>query len=199
MIRTDTMYNDTLPEELGNPPGWWGMLFLVFTEAALFASLLLAYFYERSNGVAWPPDGIEKPELTLPLIMTALLTGSSITMFIAERGIGRGSQATMLIGLVLSILLSGSFLVLQGYEYTHETFLLSDNVYSSAFFTITGLHGIHVAIAVLMGLVIAARAFLGHFSASHHGAISNVSLYWHFVDLVWLFILASLYLSPHLL
>lgn len=190
---------DEQREELGSPPGWWGMLFLVFTEAALFASLLLAYFYERANAPEWPPAGIAEPELVLPLIMTALLIGSSITMLIAERGISNGSQAALLVGVVLSVLLSAAFLVLQAYEYMHTEFALADNVYSSAFYTITGLHGIHVAIAVLMGLVMVVRAFLGHFTVRNHHALRNVSLYWHFVDIVWLFILASLYLSPHVL
>ncbi|HWV23398.1 MAG TPA: cytochrome c oxidase subunit 3 [Thermomicrobiales bacterium] len=200
MIRTPAAPYDTMsPGELGNPPGWWGMLFLVFTEAALFASLLLSYFYERANAVEWPPAGIEKPELILPLIMTALLIGSSITMLIAETAIKRDSQTGLIVGLVLSVLLAGGFLAMQGYEYTHTDFALGDSVYSSAFFTITGLHGIHVAIAVLMGLVLIARASLGHFTARNHNALRNVSLYWHFVDLVWLFILASLYISPHVL
>src|SRR5699024_2293080 len=67
---------DEQREELASPPGWWIMLFLVFTEAALFASLLLAYFYERANAPEWPPAGIAEPELVLPLIITALLVGS---------------------------------------------------------------------------------------------------------------------------
>lgn len=185
--------------EPGTSTGFWGMALLIFTEAGLFASLLLAYFYERANAESWPPAGIEKPELTLPLIMTALLVGSSITIFIAERGIGAGRQAVLVIALVISVLLSAAFLGLQAYEYLHTDFSLGDSVYSSAFFTITGIHGIHVSIAVLMGTVITVRAVLGHFSSEHHNAVTNVSLYWHFVDIVWLFILASLYISPHVL
>ncbi len=72
-------------------------------------------------------------------------------------------------------------------------------MYSSAFYTITGIHGLHVLIAVIMGLFITARAFLGHFRSDRHVAVSVVALYWHFVDVVWLFIFASLYLSPHVL
>ncbi|MGI8485701.1 MAG: cytochrome c oxidase subunit 3 [Thermomicrobiales bacterium] len=184
---------------LGNPPGWWAMIFLIFIEAALFASLLLAYFYERSNSPGWPPAGIEAPKLLLPLIMTAALIGSSITMIWAELGVRHGSQLSLRLGLALSFVLAAIFLGLQAYEYSHETFSLGNSVYSSAFFTITGLHGLHVSIAVVMGAVLIVRAWLGHFTQDHHDAVRIVALYWHFVDVIWIFILASLYISPHLL
>ncbi|MGI8486549.1 MAG: cytochrome c oxidase subunit 3 [Thermomicrobiales bacterium] len=186
-------------ETLGNPPAWWAMIFVLFTEGALFASLLLAYFYERSNSPAWPPPGIEKPELLLPLIMTALLIGSSITMIWAELGIEHGSQLSLRLGLVLSFALAVSFLGLQAYEFSHQSFSLGNGVYSSAFFTITGLHGLHIAIVVVMGAVLVVQALLGHFTKDHHDPVRIVGLYWHFVDVVWIFILISLYISPYLL
>lgn len=203
MTSTDAMTYQPAPEPgaeaLERGTGFWGMLLLVFTEAGLFASMFLAYFYERANTPDWPPTGIDKPELVLPMIMTVLLVSSSITMYIAERGIARDSHGTLLVALVLSVLLSGSFLGLQAYEYTHTSFSLDNSVYSSLFFTITGIHGIHVSIAVLMGIFITVRAFLGHFTPRHYEALTNVSIYWHFVDVVWLFILAFIYISPHVL
>lgn len=199
MIRTVQHDNAITPSDTGQSPAWWGMMLMILTEAALFASLLLAYFYERSNSPAWPPAGIKEPELLLPIIMTALLLGSSATMVMAELGIKQGRDVLLRLGLVLSIVLAVAFLSVQVYEYQHKTFSIGDNVYSSAFYTITGIHGLHVAIAVIMGLFITARAFLGHFRSYRHVAVSVVALYWHFVDVVWLFIFASLYLSPHVL
>ncbi len=197
---TTTLRGDAgTDSRLGAPTGWWAMLLLVFTEAALFASLLLAYFYERSNAPEWPPAGVEEPKLFLPLIMTAALLLSSGTMLWAERGIRNGNQGALRIGLMLSLLLALAFLAMQAREYSDKSFALDDSVYSSAFFTITGMHGLHVTAAIVVGLVVTVRAFLGHFSERHHDAIRIVSLYWHFVDVVWLFILASLYISPHLL
>ena len=184
---------------LGNPTGWWGVVILLITESGLFASLLLAYFYSRSSADVWPPAGIDPPELTLPLVMTVLLLSSSVTMVWAELSIRRGRQTGLRVGLALSWLLAAGFLALQGFEYSRETFGLSDGVYGSAFFTITGLHGLHVAGALILMAVIQVRAWLGHFDKDHLVAVSAGALYWHFVDLVWLFILASLYLTPHFL
>ena len=182
---------------LGNPTGWWGVVILLMTEGGLFASLLLAYFYSRSTASVWPPPGIAPPELMRPLIMTALLLSSSVTMIWAELSIRRGNQAGLRAGLAVSWLLAAGFLLLQAYEYSHETFGLSDGVYGSAFFTITGIHGLHVAGALLLMAVIQVRAWLGHFDRDHLLAVSAGALYWHFVDVVWIFILASLYLTPH--
>ena len=182
---------------LGNPTGWWGVVFLLVTEAGLFASLLMAYFYTRSTAGVWPPPGIEPPELRLPLIMTVLLLSSSVTMIWAELSIRRGNQGGLRLGLALSWLLAASFLVLQVVEYSRETIGLTDGAYGSAFFTITGIHGLHVAGALLLMAVIQVRAWLGHFDRNHLLAVSAGALYWHFVDVVWIFILASLYLTPH--
>ena len=178
-------------------PGIWGMWLLVLTEAALFGALLLSYIYERSNADIWPPAGVEPPKLLLPLIMTVLLLGSSVTMLGAERAIRTGRVNRMKLALAASVALAAGFLGLQAYEYSRETMSLGDSVYSSLFFTITGLHGLHVAIAVLMGAWLVLRAVLGHFSRDRHLAIRVVSLYWHFVDVVWIAILGVLYFLPH--
>ncbi len=113
MIRTVQHENAITSSDTGQSPAWWGMMLMILTEAALFASLLLAYFYERSNSPAWPPSGIKEPELLLPSIMTALLLGSSATMVMAEIGIKRGREAVLRLGLVLSIVLAAAFLAVQ--------------------------------------------------------------------------------------
>ena len=177
--------------------GWWGMVLLILTEASLFACLLFSYFYLRTTVPAWPPVGIDKPNLTLPLPMTALLLLSSAAYWWGERGVRRGNVGHLELGLAASFLLGAGFLALQAVEYSHKTFSPQTNVYGSLFFTITGLHGSHVLAGLLMNTVVQVRTWLGHFTARRHAAVANVGLYWHFVDVVWLFVLTSLYLSPH--
>ncbi len=178
--------------------GWWATILLIGNEATLFASLIAAYFYLRFNSPAWPPDGIETPELVLPAILTVVLLTSSVFMHRALHGIQRGDQAALRRNLLIGLGLGVLFLALQAYEYSSLTFRPADNAYGSLFFTITGIHGIHVLVAVIMNGYLQLRARLGHFTAARFQGVENVVLYWHFVDVVWLFVVASLYLSPHL-
>jgi heme/copper-type cytochrome/quinol oxidase subunit 3 len=185
--------------EGNHAPGWWGMIILIATEATLFAALLSSYFYIRSGSNEWPLGGIAKPEFTLAGPGTVILIASSLSMMWGEAGIRRGSQGRLLAGMLISILLGLVFLGIQVTEYSKAEFTPRTNVYGSLFFTITGIHGLHVILGVLMLSVVALRAKLGHFTASRHLAVQNVGLYWHFVDAVWIFVFASLYVSPRFL
>jgi heme/copper-type cytochrome/quinol oxidase subunit 3 len=178
-------------------PGAWGMLLLIATEGSLFGYLLFSYFYlgALSRG-PWPPDG--PPDLHLVVPNTLVLLLSSGTMAWAESGIRRGSGARLKAGLLLTLLLGAGFLAVQGIEYHAKHFGPTANAYASAFYIVTGFHGAHVAVGLLMIAVVAVRSFLGHFTAARHEAITNVSWYWHFVDVVWLAVFTSLYLGPHL-
>ena len=175
--------------------GWWGMVLLIITEASLFAYLLFSYFYlgSMSRG-AWPPPG--PPELRLALPNTGILLLSSASMWWAESGVRRGEQGRLRLGLLCTLVLGVVFLVIQGVEYSNKPFTPATDAYGSLFFTITGFHGAHVAVGLLMIVVVAVRAWLGHFSERRHLAVTNVSWYWHFVDVVWLAVFTSLYLSP---
>jgi heme/copper-type cytochrome/quinol oxidase subunit 3 len=173
------------------------MMLLILTEASLFGYLLFSYFYLTSMARGpWPPAGL--PELRLALPNTGILLLSSGTMWWAESGIRLGRAGRLLGGLVLTLALGAVFLGIQVVEYRHQTFGPSTDAYGSLFFTITGFHGAHVAVGLLMIAVVALRAGLGHFSASRHLAVTNVAWYWHFVDAVWLAVFTSLYLSPRL-
>lgn len=178
-------------------PGWWGMVLLIVTEASLFVYLLFSYFYLGSMARGpWPPPG--PPELRLALPNTAILLLSSGTMWWAESGIRRDAQGRLRLGLLLTLALGMVFLSIQMVEYRHSTFTPATDAYGSLFFTITGFHSAHVAVGLLMLAVVGVRASLGHFSARRHLAVTNVSWYWHFVDVVWLAVFTSLYLSPRL-
>lgn len=191
----------TLPTETAGAraTSWWAMLILIATEATLFASLLSSYFYLRSGADEWPLGGIAKPELRLAGPGTVILILSSVSMTGAELAIRRGRSRGLVAGLGLTILLGLIFLGIQATEYSRAEFSLDTNAYSSLFFTITGLHGLHVILGVAMLAVVELRAVLGHFDRRRHLAVQNVALYWHFVDVVWLFVFSSLYLSPRFL
>jgi heme/copper-type cytochrome/quinol oxidase subunit 3 len=192
----------TAAAQLERPPragarstGSWGMMLLIATEASLFVYLLFSYFYLGSMATGpWPPEG--PPSLRLVLPNTLVLLLSSGTMYWAESSIRRGVGTRLRAGLVATLVLGAIFLAVQGLEYSKKQITPTTHAYGSLFFTITGFHGAHVAVGLLMIAVVALRAFLRHFDARRYEAVTNVSWYWHFVDIVWLAVFTSLYLSP---
>jgi cytochrome c oxidase subunit III len=185
----------------GRSTGWWGMLFLIFTEATFFGILLTSYWYIRfTHGPVWPPDGIKKPELMLVAgIMTPVLLLSSAPMHWAELGIKKGKVWQLKLGLLLTFLMGATFLSLQVVEYLSSVkeFTPTTNAYGTFFYSITTFHGFHVAVGLLMNLWLQYYAWRGAFTAERYGPVENIVMYWHFVDAVWVFILSSLYLAPH--
>ncbi|MGI8508879.1 MAG: cytochrome c oxidase subunit 3 [Gemmatimonadaceae bacterium] len=179
-------------------PGWWGMVWLCATEGMLFACFLAAYFFLRGSVDAFSAEGGKYVPLTRPLIMTAVLLTSSVTTWWAEKGIKAGNVTRLKIGFALTFVLGVAFLLIQATEYANRDTSWTTSAYDSLFITITGFHGVHVAVGLLMNLFVQVRAWLGHFDGERHEAVSNSALYWHFVDAVWLTLLASLYLSPRL-
>jgi heme/copper-type cytochrome/quinol oxidase subunit 3 len=172
---------------------WWGMMALIATEAMIFAGLLGSYFFTRAAAKEWPLGGIEAPELSRISIFTVVLLASSVPIFWAESGIRRGDLRRLRAGLLLSFLLGAAFLVNQGLEYRELTFGVRDNAYGSLFYGITGLHGLHVLVGLLMNLVVQAKAWLGRVSKDRHVTVTVFGMYWHFVDVVWILLFSTLY------
>lgn len=187
---------------VGRPTGWWGMVMFVATEATLFACLLGSYFYLRFQyGPQWPPPGIDKPKLLIPLVMTAVLVPSSLPVVWAEHGIRRGQRWRLRAGLAATLVMGLSFMALLVIEYHEDLahFTMTTNVYGSLFYVITGFHGLHVLVGLTMiGWLLAASLRGGSFGAHRHERVRNVAIYWHFVDTVWVAILFTIYLSPRL-
>lgn len=183
--------------DTGKPVAWWGVVCLIITEAMLFAGLLSAYFFLWASSRHWPQGGLEPPELGRISIFTALLLGSSIPIFIAERANARGNVRVIRAMLALSFLMGLSFFINQLIEYRELTYGWRDNAYASAFYTITGLHGLHVFIGLVMSLAVQSKAWTNRLASHDDITVEVYSLYWHFVDAVWIFVFTTLYISPH--
>jgi heme/copper-type cytochrome/quinol oxidase subunit 3 len=180
---------------------WYGMALVIATEGTLFATLIASYLYVRLKTEGpWPPDGIEEPTLLLPAIMTALLVTSSVTVYVGERGARRDDRGRLALGLLLTMARGAAFLVLQFVEYREKLdhFRPSTNAYGSLFYTITGLHGTHVAVGLLLLGWTLLNGLRGRYSAERHVGVTTSSLYWHFVHGVWLVVFTVLYLTPRL-
>lgn len=187
-------------QEGGRSLNWWGMIFFIGSEALIFANLIAAYLYlEIHSGENWG-QGVEK--LILPAINTVILLSSSGVIHIAEGHIRKGKIKQFVRWLGLTIVLGVIFLSLQGYEYANlygEGKSLSSDIFGSAFFTLTGFHGLHVTIGVIFLLICLIRARRGHFTAQKHFAVEAGIMYWHFVDVVWVFVFSVVYLLPFLM
>ncbi|WP_458185514.1 cytochrome c oxidase subunit 3 [Haladaptatus sp. NG-WS-4] len=190
----------------------WGMIAFLGSELATFGAGFVYYFFIRAG--TWPPTGDELPELipmgggigellsSLVLVNTIILVISSITLHWAHVELRKGNHSRFITGLGLTLLLGIVFIggqVLEYYEFiVHHGFTLTGGVFNSAFFGLTGLHGLHVSMgAVLIGIVFV-RALYGQYSAERHVSVSTVSMYWHFVDAVWIFLVVVLYVGAEM-
>jgi cytochrome c oxidase subunit 3 len=184
--------------ERGYPLGWWGMVVLIATEATIFLALLGSYFFLRAGSAEWPQGGIAPPELTRISVFSVLLIGSSVPLFWGEAAIEHGHVGKLRIALFVSFVMGLAFLTNQVLEFHDLDFNIRDNAYASIFIVTTGLHGLHVLGGLLISAVVQLKARLGWFTAERHLSVSVFALYWHFVDVVWIFVFSSLYLSAHL-
>jgi heme/copper-type cytochrome/quinol oxidase subunit 3 len=185
------------PAPGGLPIGWWGLAWLVATEATLFGGLLSAWFFTRAAADTWPEGGIAPPELGRISVFTVVLLASSLPLFWGEAAIRRGHVRGLRVALALSFLLGAAFLANQVVDYRDLTFGIRDNAYASLFYVTTGLHGMHVAVGLVLSLAVQAKVAAGRIDADDHLSVRVFSLYWHFVDVVWIAVFSSLYLSTH--
>jgi cytochrome c oxidase subunit 3 len=176
-----------------------GFVLFVVSEAFAFLSAFWAYFHSALSptvelGAAWPPAGVEPLNYAeIPLLNTVILLSSGATVTYAHHALIRGQRRGALVGLALTVLLAAVFTGFQGYEYYEAPFTIADSVYGSAFFCCTGLHGFHVIIGTLFLLVSLFRLISYGMTSEHHVGLESGILYWHFVDVVWLFLFVSLY------
>ena len=171
-----------------------GMFLFIASEIMVFGSFFTAYFFVRVvNKYPWPPHGEHLPVFVAG-VNTAILVTSSFTMHWALQSIKRGNRAGLRAGLVLTLFMGLSFLLTQIAEYSRIGFAPGDNAFATVFFSLTGLHGMHVFVGLMLLLVATRRAFKGHFSPQHHLGVELPGIYWHFVDVMWIVVYTTVYI-----
>ena len=174
-----------------------GMFLFIASEVMLFGSFFTAYFFVRvvnpDAPAAWPPEGFHLPVFVAG-VNTAILLTSSFTMHWALTSIKRGNRAGLQAGLVLTLAMGLTFLLTQVLEYSRIGFAPRDTAFASTFYGLTGLHGAHVFVGLTLLTFATVRAFRGHFTPEHHHGVEIPGIYWHFVDVMWIIVYATVYL-----
>ena len=174
--------------------GFLGVIFFLCSEVALFGALIFAYLYLRRSLGTWPPPGIPRLEVVLPAINTVVLITSGFFCHYAYTAIKRGRQRLFMVLLLLTIVFGAAFLGGQAYEYKHLQTAINHDIFGATFFTLTGLHGAHVSLGVLALIAVFMLGLRGRWTRDHNFAVHGVTLYWHFVDAVWVILFAIFYL-----
>ena len=168
--------------------------FWAFFDASLFSGEAIQASRVAYTGGVWPPKGIEVLDpLHLPLYNTVILLLSGTTVTWAHHALLHGDRKGLVNGLILTVGLGVIFTSVQAYEYAHAPFAFKDSIYGATFFMATGFHGFHVLIGTIFLAVCLLRAMKGHFTPKQHFGFEAAAWYWHFVDVVWLFLFACVY------
>ena len=199
-----TMHQPQAPQYPAIKPGMMGMYIFLASEVMFFGSLFAMYFYLFGSHIVWPPPPPSStPEFyvswwPIPFVNTIVLLSSGVTCHFASDAMAHDNRRQFFILQIATIVLGFGFEAGQLYEFINAfarglTFHV--NTFASAFFTMTGFHGLHVLGGLILLILILGRAARGQFSAQHHVGVAAVTLYWHFVDVVWIFLFGILYLG----
>lgn len=177
----------------------FGMLLFILSEILFFVAFFWGFFHSSLSpnieiGSIWPPEGIStfNPWGT-PFVNTIILLLSGATITWGHHALVGGDRTVALVALEFTIGLAISFTALQIFEYIESPFSISDGIYGSTFFLATGFHGIHVIIGTIMLFIMTGRLYYHHFTKEHHFGFEAAAWYWHFVDVVWLFLFVTIY------
>ena len=177
----------------------YGMILFIVSEVLFFFSFFWAYFHSTLSpsieiGCFWPSLGINSIDpFGVPLLNTSILLGSGATVTWAHFSIVKGDRASLILSLLITLILGFIFTLVQLTEYVNLSFCFSDGIYGSCFFLTTGFHGLHVIIGTIFLFVNLIRIFLNQLSSNHHIGFEFAIWYWHFVDVVWLFLFICVY------
>jgi heme/copper-type cytochrome/quinol oxidase subunit 3 len=178
--------------------GWWGMVFLVMSEASVFSYLFFAYFYFAVNVEyrPWPPYGAPSLRFALPETLVVLLAAAA--MWFADHRAAIGLRVPSLIGLLIAALFGIGFIALGLADWKSKPFSLSSSVYSSIYFVLTGAHLVHVVVGVVMSAAVLVWSAIGYLGPVRHVPVTVAALYWYFVAASWLAVFFVLYITPYL-
>nr|YP_008993083.1 cytochrome c oxidase subunit III [Paraplagusia blochii]AFB71266.1 cytochrome oxidase subunit 3 [Paraplagusia blochii] len=177
----------------------YGMVLFIISEVLFFTGFFWAFYHSSlaptaELGGIWPPAGINPLDaFEVPLLNTGILLASGATVTWAHHSILAGKRKQAIHSLFFTILLGLYFTALQAVEYYEAPFTIADGVYGSTFFVATGFHGLHVIIGTTFLAICLLRQIRYHFTSSHHFGFEAAAWYWHFVDVVWLFLYVSIY------
>ena len=172
-----------------------GMLLFIISEVMVFGAFFTAYFFIRvSQGDPWPAHGTTLP-VEVAGVNTAILVSSSFTIHWAETSIARGNRFGLKAGMLTTFLLGCTFLFIQINEYANIGFAPQDGAQQTIFYSLTGLHGAHVFIGLCLLLFVTIRSFRGHYSPESHRGVNVPGIYWHFVDIMWIIVYSTVYLT----
>nr|BBB16172.1 cytochrome oxidase subunit 3 [Pagurus maculosus]BBB16185.1 cytochrome oxidase subunit 3 [Pagurus maculosus]BBB16211.1 cytochrome oxidase subunit 3 [Pagurus lanuginosus] len=177
----------------------WGMILFIVSEVLFFFSFFWAFFHSSLSptveiGMSWPPKGIDPfNPFQIPLLNTIILLSSGATVTWAHHAIMEGNHKQSLQSLLITVILGLYFTALQAFEYVEAPFTIADSVFGATFFVATGFHGLHVIVGTSFLMVCLFRLYKCHFSSEHHFGFEAAAWYWHFVDVVWLFLYIFIY------
>jgi cytochrome c oxidase subunit 3 len=177
----------------------YGMFLFIASEVMFFVAFFWAFFHfalfpEHTASGTWPPKGVHVFDpWDLPFLNTLILLTSGVTVTWAHHALREGDRKSLIYGLTLTVLLGLAFTSCQAYEYSHAAFGFKDGIYSSTFFMATGFHGFHVIVGTIFLAVCLGRAIKGQFTPERHFGFEAAAWYWHFVDVVWLFLFTAIY------
>jgi cytochrome c oxidase subunit I+III len=196
-----TLDHPDLPVRTSGPAAtaWWAMVLSVMTLGITLAYVIFSYYYLRYHTPAWPPSGIDPPGLLIPGLCLLVLLVSAVPIALAARAIRRDDQRTLRIGLLLGLALGIVFLVLQGVDYLRLGLDPVANAYGAIVAVTAGAHLAIVFGGLVLGAIVLARAWRGHFDGRRFVAVENTVLYWYFAAASGVVTFAVLYLTPHLL
>lgn len=173
----------------------FGVVLFLVAESMIFLGLFSAFLIYRATLPAWPPEGTPELELLLPGINTIILISSSFVMNRGQQAIKKNDVPGLRVWLGITALMGTIFLAGQLYEYFHLEFGLKTNLFASAFYALTGFHGLHVTFGLLLILAVLFRSRKqGHYSSQEYFGVEAAELYWHFVDVVWIILFTLVYL-----
>ncbi|MBI2983637.1 MAG: heme-copper oxidase subunit III [Chloroflexi bacterium] len=192
--------------------GMWAVVLFISSETMFFSALFTTYFYLRARIPEWEPvfqrcvsAECEKPTwqslteiggLAIPLVLinTVVLVSSSVTMQLAVNAIKKDERGAGTFWLALTVAMGTWFILGQGYEYFTLGFLPDNSIFAAVFFTLTGFHGAHVTGGIVANALALFRTTKGHFTARRHLFLEGASIYWHFVDIVWIGLFTTIYI-----
>jgi cytochrome c oxidase subunit 3 len=172
----------------------WGLLTFLISESLMFCGFFATYLILRGGKEVWPPEGTEV-ELLLPTINTIILVSSSFVIHLGDAAIKKNDVKGLRLWYIATAIMGAVFLGGQAYEYATLGYGLTTNVFSNCFYLMTGFHGLHVFVGLLLILGVLWRSRRnGHYSESKHTGVEMAEIYWHFVDIIWIILFTLLYI-----